>query len=255
MFIDTHAHIDAEAFDADREEVLSRAREAGVSAIVIAGAARTAEDMERTANAAQLADNLYTSCGVHPHEATYLDDELFAALEETSLRDRIVAIGESGLDYHYDHSPRETQRSAFERHIELAKRRQLPIICHIREAHSDALEILTAAGAIRGVIHCFTGGPDDAAAYLELGLYLSFSGIVTFGKNAAAIRAAAELTPPEKMLIETDAPYLAPVPMRGKRNEPAFIRHTAERLATVKGMQVAELAARTSANARELFDF
>ena len=253
MYIDTHAHIDASDFDEDRPEVISRAQAAGVEAIIIAGAARTVQDMERTVAAAEASDDLHASCGVHPHEARYLDDALLDAMAAISSEKSIVAIGESGLDYHYDHSPRSAQQASFERHLELAGERGLPIICHIRDAHADALDILRSAGKLSGVIHCFTGGPDDAEAYLELGLHLSFSGIVTFGKAAEPVRAAACLTPSDRLLIETDAPYLAPVPMRGKRNEPAFLVHTAALLARIRGESGSALGAQTTANARRLF--
>ena len=251
--IDTHAHIDAADFDDDRGEVLERAREAGVQAIIIAGAARTAEDMARTVETAALSPALFASCGVHPHEARYLDRDLMAALEAISEQADVIAIGESGLDYHYDHSPRGDQRAAFERHIELAERRGLPLICHIRDAHSEAQEILRSAPNVRGVIHCFTGGPADAEVYLELGYWISFSGIATFGQNADPIREAAKLTPVDRLLIETDAPYLAPVPLRGKRNEPAFIVHTATRLAEVRGESLEAIATATTDNAHTLF--
>jgi len=238
--------------------VQQRAKDAGVEAIIIAGAARTAADMERTVALAERTGNgssptLFASCGVHPHEAKHFDAALEAALEKTSLRPSVVAIGESGLDYHYDHSPRDAQKRVFERHLALSATRDLPIICHIRDAHDDAIAILTASNVRRGVIHCFTGGPDDAERYLELGFHLSFSGIITFGKNAEPIREAAKLAPLDRILIETDAPFLAPVPERGKRNEPAFIVHTAARLAKIRSEPIASVAAQTTANAQDLF--
>ncbi len=265
MWIDTHAHIDAEAFDGDRDEVLSRARAAGVEVIIVAGAARSAEDIRRTTNAADPANNIFASCGVHPHEAKYLDDELMAELMRASTAAGIVAIGESGLDYHYDHSPRDQQRQAFAKHLDLAGDRELPIICHIRNgsepdtaasAHADAAELLAAHPTTKGaggVIHCFTGGPDEARIYLEMGLYLSFSGILTFGASAEPIREAAKLAPADRILVETDAPFLAPKPMRGKRNEPAFVVHTGAAIAALRGVSVEELAQSTSENAKRLF--
>lgn len=259
MLIDTHAHIDAADFDGDRDAVLSRARDAGVGAIIVAGAARSVEDLERTADCADMEIDgveLYATAGVHPHEARHFTGEHAAAIAELAGRPRIVAVGETGLDYHYNHSPPEIQRQVFARQIEIAREVGLPVVCHIRDAHDEAREILDASGAaeVGAVIHCFTGDPDDAAAYVERGFYISLSGIVTFGASAEPIREAVRRIPADRILVETDSPYLAPVPMRGKRNEPAFVAHTAARIAQLRGITEAELAELTTANARAAFD-
>ena len=259
MLIDTHAHIDAPDFDDDREAVLARAKAAGVSAIVVAGAARTVSDLERTVECAATeiegGPQLWATAGVHPHEAKFYTDAHAAAIERLCARSEVVAVGECGLDYHYNHSPPEVQREVFAAHIALARRVGLPVVCHIRDAHDEAREILDAGGAeeVGGVIHCFTGDADDAAAYVERGFYISISGIVTFGSNAEPIREAVRQVPADRLLVETDSPYLAPVPRRGKRNEPAFVVHTAERIAQLRGITDAEVAALTSANAERLF--
>lgn len=253
-WIDTHCHLDTEAFNNDRADVLSRAKECGVDTLIISAAARTAADLRRTQAAADPAANIFASCGVHPHQAQYLDPPLQDELARVSQLPGIVAIGESGLDYHYDHSSRLDQKRAFTAQLELACERKLPIICHIRDAHKDAAEILSGTTRPGGVIHCFTGGPSEARTYLDLGFYLSFSGILTFGKNAQPIRDAASFAPLDRILLETDAPFLAPVPMRGKRNEPAFMVHTAAVLAKLRGLPERDLAEATSSNAIELFN-
>jgi TatD DNase family protein len=176
----------------------------------------------------------------------------WAVHERLARHPRVVAIGETGLDYYYDHSPREDQKAAFARFIELAHAAQKPIVCHIRDAHDDARAILVAGGVTDCVIHCFTGTPDDARAYAELGYYVSFSGIVTY-KTAQPLRDAVPLVPRERLLIETDCPYLAPIPRRGKRNEPAFLTHTAEVVARCSGMTFEELAETTAQNACRVF--
>jgi TatD DNase family protein len=180
--------------------------------------------------------------------------EWWATHERLARHPRVVAIGETGLDYYYDHSPRDTQRAAFARFLELAHAAAKPVVCHIRDAHEDARDILRAgrAAELGCVIHCFTGTPDDARAYAEMGCYISFSGIVTY-KTAQPLRDAVPLVPRDRLLIETDCPYLAPIPKRGKRNEPAFVVHTAEVVAREAGMNYEELAAVTTANARRVY--
>jgi TatD DNase family protein len=195
--------------------------------------------------------DVFATAGVHPHDAALVKESWWPALEELCRRPRVVAVGEAGLDYHYDHSPREVQRQVFRVQARLARQLGKPLVCHVRDAHADTLEIMAEA-QVPGVIHCFTGGPDDARAYARLGLCVSFSGIVTF-KTAEAIRAAVREVPLEQLLIETDCPYLAPVPLRGRRNEPAFLVHTAEVVARAAGVSTEELAAASSANASRLF--
>jgi TatD DNase family protein len=257
-FIDSHAHIDTSAFDADRDEVLARARAAGVETIIVIGATGDVADAARAVALAETHPDLYATVAIHPHDVAKMEPSWWEDLRALAERDAVVAIGETGLDYHYDHSPRDAQQRCFAGFIELAKQLDLPVVCHVRDAHDDARRILAehgaAEGRLRGVIHCFTGGPDDAEAYAAMGLYVSFSGIVTFkGKSADPIREAVRRVPRERLLIETDCPYLAPVPMRGKRNEPAYLVHTAEALAREVGVEVAELAELTAANTRAAF--
>jgi TatD DNase family protein len=258
MFIDSHAHIDTRPFDEDREEVIARAREAGVETIIVIGATGDVSDAERAVKLAESRDDFFATVAIHPHDVAKMEPSWWDALRELARRDKVVAIGETGLDYHYDHSPRDLQQRCFEQFIEMARELELPVVCHVRDAHDDARRILAEQGAgqgrVRGVIHCFTGGPDDAAAYAEMGLYVSFSGIVTFkGKSANPIREALRLVPRDLLLIETDCPYLAPVPMRGRRNEPAYLVHTAEAIAREIGMELSDLAALTVANTRAAF--
>lgn len=255
-FIDSHAHIDAGDFDADRDQVLARAHAAGVHEMVCVGAAGDLATAERTVALAERVPGLYATVGVHPHEAARMEPDWWPALARLAGRDAVVGIGETGLDYFYDSSPRDVQRACFRRFLELGRTLGLPVVCHVRDAHDDARAILREqdAGAIGGVIHCFTGTPEDAAAYVDMGLYVSFSGIVTFpGKRSDPVRAAVRVVPRDRLLIETDCPYLAPAPHRGKRNEPAFVVHTAEIVAREAGLALAELAELTTANTRRLF--
>jgi TatD DNase family protein len=256
--IDSHAHIDASDFDADREDVIARAHAAGVHEMICVGAAGDLATAERTVALAERVPGLYATVGVHPHEAARMQPDWWPALERLAGREVVVGIGETGLDYYYDSSPREVQRACFEQFLALGRALGLPVVCHVRDAHEDARAILRAgdpAGqGAGGVIHCFTGTPEDAAAYVEMGLYVSFSGVVTFpGKRSDPVREAVRAVPHDRLLIETDCPYLAPAPHRGKRNEPAFMVHTAEIVAREAGLSVDELAALTWANTRRLF--
>jgi TatD DNase family protein len=258
MFIDSHAHIDTRPFDGDRDEVIARARQAGVETIIVIGATGDVADAERAVALAESRTDLYATVGIHPHDVAKMEPSWWPALRQLAARDKVVAIGETGLDYHYDHSPRDVQKRCFGQFIEMARELDLPVVCHVRDAHDDARRILADHGAgdgrVRAVIHCFTGDPGDAEAYAAMGLYVSFSGIVTFkGKSADPIREALRLVPRELLLIETDCPYLAPVPMRGRRNEPAFLVHTAEAVANELGLELAELAALTAENTRAAF--
>jgi TatD DNase family protein len=254
QFIDSHAHLDGPDFDGDREDVLARARDAGVSPIIVVGAAGDLATAQRTVSLAEREADLYATVGVHPHDAAKLDDSWWPDLVDLARRDVVVAIGETGLDYYYDSSPRDVQRRRFRDFIALARELDKPVVCHIRDAHDDAKEILADTGAcdVGAVIHCFTGEPEDARDYAELGCYLSFSGIVTF-KQAESLRAAVREVPRDRLLVETDCPYLAPVPRRGKRNEPAFVLHTAETVAREAGLELAELSAITVANTQRFF--
>src|SRR3712207_442115 len=227
MFVDSHAHIDGEEFDADRVEVVERARAAGVRAILNVGTGDPhGGSFERAVAVAEEFEGVYAAAGVHPHDARLYDDAAEKRLLEV-LRSsgRVVALGEIGLDYHYDNSPREVQREVFARQLRLAREEGLPVVIHSREADDDTAEILRrelGGSGTRGVMHCFGGGPDLAGAALALGFYVSFAGNVTF-KKAEALREVAAVVPTGRMLVETDCPFLAPVPHRGRRNEPAHV--------------------------------
>jgi TatD DNase family protein len=252
--IDSHCHLDFDSFDVDRREVLARARAAGIVTFVCIGSGSDIGAARSSVALAAAEPDVFATVGIHPHDVAKMTEADWLELERLATAPRVVGIGETGLDYFYDHSPRDLQQAAFRRFIQLSHRANQPLVCHIRDAHADALAILQAEGipARGGVIHCFTGTPQDAADYLELGLYLSFSGIITF-KTADDIRAAAALTPNQRILVETDAPYLAPIPFRGKRNEPAFMVKTVEAVAACQNVDFAALAAATTRNARALF--
>jgi TatD DNase family protein len=254
--VDSHCHVAEPEFDADRDAVLARAAASGVSTLVCVGATGPAETNARAlALAGRRAPvEIVATVGVHPHHASTADDAAFALLEQLARAPGVVAIGETGLDFHYNFSPPAAQRAAFVRTVALAQAVGLPLVVHVREAHVEAAELLRAedARAVGGVIHCFTGGPEDARRYLDLGFHLSVAGIVTF-RNADALRAAVRAIPGDRLLVETDAPYLAPVPHRGRRNEPAHVRRVAEAVAAVRGESLAAVAEATSANARRLF--
>lgn len=251
---DSHAHVDGPEFDEDRDAVLARARAAGVRRMVVIGAVGDPGSAERSVALAERDPDVWATVATHPHDVEKMTDDWWAVHERLAPHPRVVAIGETGLDYYYDHSPRETQKTAFARFIELAHRVQKPIVCHIRDAHDDARAILREGNAMaRGVIiHCFTGTPDDARLYAGMGAYVSFSGIVTY-KTAQPIRDAVACVPRDRLLLETDCPYLAPIPKRGKRNEPGFMVHTAEVVAGCAGMDLADLAAQTVANTCRVF--
>lgn len=255
---DSHAHVDGSEFDADRDAVLARALAAGVRRLVCIGSGRDVATAERavalaTAHAAGPVE-IWASIGIHPHDVVHMTDATWARMAELARAPRVVAVGETGLDYHYDLSPRQTQKDAFARFIDLARAANQPVCCHIRDAHEDARAILRAgrAAELGCVIHCFTGTPADAEAYVDMGIDISFSGIVTF-KAADELRQAALRVPLERLLVETDCPYLAPLPLRGKRNEPAYLRHTVEFLAGLLGRPAAELARISGANAARLY--
>lgn len=251
---DTHAHVLDERFDPDREEVLARARAAGVERMVVVGDA--ADDPDAAFRFAGARDGVYAAAGLHPHDASQWTQAMGAQLLRCLEHPKAVALGEIGLDYHYDFSPRDAQRAAFERQLDLAWAARLPVILHVREAHGDVTAMLAArsrAGNLpSGVMHCFSGSWESARQYLNMGLYISFSGSVTF-KNASKLLEVARNVPAERLLVETDCPYLAPSPMRGQRNEPAFVAHTARRIAELRGVPEEELAQHTANNAMRLF--
>ncbi|MEO8902421.1 MAG: TatD family hydrolase [Polyangiaceae bacterium] len=249
-WFDTHCHLDHEHNPEGADAALERARQAGVQAFLCVGVGGLAQAQQALALAEQHAD-VFASAGVHPHDAER-DGEL--DFEAFWPHPRVLAVGEVGLDYHYDHSPREKQAEVFRRFIALARRVQKPLIIHTRSAAEDTLQILESEGArdAGGVIHCFSEDRAFAARALDLGFYLSFSGIVTF-KTARAIQEVAAWAPADRVLVETDSPSLAPVPLRGKRCEPAFVVHTGKYVAQLRGVEEAHLAALTTENARRCF--
>ncbi len=249
-WFDTHCHLDHEHNPEGADAALERARQAGVQAFLCVGVGGLSQAEQALALAERHAD-VFASAGVHPHDAER-DGEL--DFEPFWSHPRLLAVGEVGLDYHYDHSPREKQAQVFRRFIALARRVQKPLIIHTRSAAEDTLQILESEGArdAGGVIHCFSEDRAFATRALDLGFYLSFSGIVTF-KTARAIQDVAAWAPADRVLVETDSPYLAPVPLRGKRCEPAFVVHTGKYVAQLRGMEEAHLAALTTENARRCF--
>ncbi len=252
--IDSHCHLDFEEYGTDRSETLARARAAGLVTMICIGSGRDLKSARSAVALAAEEPDVFATVGIHPHDVAHMVETDWQELETLARAPRVVAIGETGLDFHYDHSPRDQQREAFRRFVRLCHQSEQPVVCHIREAHEEARAILKEEGvpARGGVIHCFTGGPADAVAYVEMGLHLSFSGILTF-KNAGEIRAAAEIAPLDRILVETDAPFLAPLPHRGKRNEPAYIVHTVEQLAQLRKLPIDQVAEATTANTRALF--
>jgi TatD DNase family protein len=250
MLIDSHCHLDFADFGAERDEVMARARRAGVGGMLTI-CTKVTEFPEVRALAEANAD-VWCSVGIHPHEAAHQPETTTAALVEMAAHPRVVGIGETGLDFHYDHSPRERQAAVFRAHAAAARESRLPLIVHTRNADTETAVILAEEAPPAGVIHCFSSGLELAEKAVELGFHISLSGIVTF-KNAEDIRAAARMVPLDRLLVETDAPYLAPVPLRGKTNEPAFVVHTAACVAALKGVSVEELGRVTSANFFRLF--
>ncbi|MEK7407077.1 MAG: TatD family hydrolase [Acidobacteriota bacterium] len=249
--VDSHCHLDDRQFDADREAVIERALAAGVELMLAIGSGDGPPDLEAAIRLAEAHAPVYATVGVHPHDASKATPETYRRLEEMLAHPKVTAVGEIGLDYHYDFSPREVQREVFIRQLRLAREAAKPVIIHTREAWEDTLRLLGEHAPRAGIMHCFSGGPEEARECLELGLHLSFAGVVTFPK-ALRVQAAARATPLERLLAETDAPYLAPVPVRGKRNEPAFVVHTARKLAELRGETFEQVAAATTANFRRL---
>lgn len=270
--IDTHCHLEMAAFDADREAVIARARDAGLDAVITVGS-----DLEGSVRCMELSarhDLVYAAVGLHPHDAKDFTESTCAILRgwiqgdtppssptvvagaaasfRSTVSAKIVAIGETGLDYHYNLSPREIQRSAFTAQLALAKETDLPAIIHSRDAKEDTLSLLAESGIRRGVMHCFSGDREMAERAVRMGLHISFAGPITF-KNAGSLRDIAKIVPDDFLLVETDAPYLTPVPLRGKRNEPAHIVHIAEALAMLRGVSAEDIDRITTLNARRLF--
>jgi TatD DNase family protein len=248
LLIDAHCHLGDAAFDPDRDAVLERARAGGVTHVVVIGA--TLAESDRAVTLARARPGLSATAGVHPHEARGWSPEAAARLKDLLALPEVVALGETGLDYHYDHSPRDDQRRAFAAQLDLAAAAGKPVVVHAREADDDLAAMLSGCAATV-VLHSFTGGAKLFEAGMKIGGYFSFSGMITFKNWNPTVPPTA--CPPDRLLVETDAPYLAPVPHRGKRNEPAFVRHVAEALARARGETLETIAQRTTGNARRIF--
>ena len=261
-FIDTHCHLEMDEFNPDRDKVIERAKNAGIETMITIGS-----DLKGNKGALELSeryDSIYATVGFHPHDAKDFTDEIFEKIREWATPphppldeggqrgSKVVAIGEIGLDYHYDNSPREVQRDVFKRQLLLAKETNLPVVIHSREAKKDTLEIVKESGTDKGVFHCFSGDMDMAEKVMAMGFYISIAGPVTF-KNAKKLVEIAKSIPDDYLLIETDAPYLTPEPFRGKRNEPSYLVHTARTIAELRGISTEDLARITTLNAKRLF--
>jgi len=261
VFVDSHAHLDGEQFQADREQVIARALEAGVETMVAIGNGDGPGSMDCGIKLAEQYEFIYATVGIHPHEARLATDAAFGELEQLAKRPKVIAWGEIGLDYFYDHSPREMQQQVFVKQMELARAAKLPIVIHCRpsdgsdDAWQDCLALISghwAGSGLGGVLHCFTGTWAHAKRALDQGFMISFAGNITFPK-AQQIRDAAKEVPLDRMLIETDCPYLAPVPYRGRRNEPAFVRETARQLGELRGLSTEEMGVQTAKNFYRFF--
>ena len=253
MLVDSHCHLDFPDFDADRDEVISRAQAAGIERMVTIST--RVNQLDRLLAIAEANENIYCSVGTHPHNAAEEPDITTEQLVDLTRHPKVVAIGEAGVDYHYDNSPREAQTIGFRRHIAAARETGLPLVIHARDADDDIAAILreeTDKGAFPAILHCFSSGKGLAMTGVELGLYVSFSGIITF-KKSDVLRSIAEEIPTDRILVETDAPFLAPTPHRGNRNEPAYVADTARVLGEVRGVTAEAIAAQTTENFFRLF--
>ena len=252
MLIDSHVHLDDERFDGDRDILIKSLKSNGIELVINIGA-----DMKSSIDSIELAkryDNIYAAIGVHPHSASEMTENTLDELRDMAKEDKVIAIGEIGLDYYYDNSPRDIQRKWFREQLELAKELDLPVIIHSRDATKETYDIIKEAqdGTLRGVLHCFSGSVEVAMEYIKLGFYISIGGTVTF-KNSRVVREVAEAVPLDKFLVETDCPYLTPEPYRGKRNEPMFVKYAAEKIAEIRGISFEELSKATNKNTKELF--
>jgi len=256
MFIDSHAHIDGKEFDADREEVIQRAQAAGVSLILNVGTGDPHSGaLERAVELGRRHDSIFTAIGTHPHDARLYDDAAEQKIKNLINNEHVIAWGEIGLDFHYDNSPRDVQIEVFKRQLQAARECDLPVVIHTREAEAETIEILQSeydSAPRRGVFHCFSGSLELARRAIQIGFMISFSGIVTF-KKAEDLREVAKQVPLDRLLIETDCPYLTPIPYRGKRNEPAYVVEVARTLAGLHGAELEELPRITSENFNRFF--
>lgn len=253
MLLDSHAHLDDKRFDRDRDKLIRELKGNDVSLVINPGA-----DVASSVRAVSLAekyDNIYAAVGVHPHDAKTMDEDTIEILRNLAKKDKVIAIGEIGLDYYYDNSPRDIQKKWFREQIKLAKKLKLPIIVHDRDAHKDTFDIIKEEKDenLTGVLHCYASSADMAKEYIKLGFYISFAGPITF-KNAKTPKEVAKAIPLERILIETDSPYLTPEPHRGKRNDPVYVRYIAGIIAELKGITFEEVANATTKNAKELFN-
>ncbi|MDV3426854.1 MAG: TatD family hydrolase [Bacillota bacterium] len=252
MIFDSHAHYDDEEFDNDRDEIINSLKENNVSVVLNCGA--SLEGSYKTLELTEKYDFFYGAVGIHPEFANIINEEVIDKLREMAKFNKIRAIGEIGLDYYYEENPaREIQKKAFIRQMELAEEVKLPVILHIRDAYTDALEIMKSFKNVKGVVHCFSGSPEIARECLKLGYYIGFTGVVTF-KNAKKIVDTASIVPFDRILVETDCPYMAPVPFRGKRNYSPYIKYIIERLSDIKGVNTREMEEYTTNNAKNLLN-
>ncbi len=261
MFVDSHSHLDGKQFDSDREHVITRAREAGVTTMVAIGNGDGPPELDAGIKLAEQYPFIYATIGIHPHEARLASDHAYSEMEKLANHPKVIAWGEIGLDYYYDHSPRDTQQQVFIRQMELAAAAKKPIVIHCRpsdnsdNAWDDCLQLINeqwAPKGIGGILHCFTGNWPQAKRALDMGFMISFAGNITFPK-AQQIRDAALEVPMDRMFIETDCPYLAPIPHRGKRNEPAFVKETARTIGELRGLSMEEVGEQTSRNFYNFF--
>lgn len=261
MFVDSHAHLEGERYDSDRDQVIARARESGVETILAIGIGTGPGSLDCAIHLAARHDFIYATVGIHPHEAKLANDAAFAELEQLATRPKVIAWGEIGLDYYYDHSPRDVQGNVFLKQLQLARTAKLPVIIHCRpsegseNAWEDCLDLLQnnwSSSGMGGILHCFTGTLIHAKRALDMGFMISFAGNITFPK-AQQIRDAAKEIPLDRILIETDSPFLAPIPHRGKRNEPAFVREVATQLGSLHNLSTDEIGRRTARNFYRFF--
>lgn len=249
-FLDSHAHLDDAQFDPDRGAVIERARAAGLKYLLTVGGGSGPDELDAGIPIAEQHEWIYTSAGIHPHEAARAEERHFEALQRAAVQPKVLAIGEIGLDYFYDHSPRETQRRVLIRQLDIARAVKRPVIIHCRDAWADLGAIVAEhwqSSGLAGILHCFTGTGADARRFLDWGFLVSFAGNLTF-KKAEGLRDAARAIPLDRLLIETDSPYLAPVPHRGKRNEPAFVVEVARALAALRNLSPEEMGAQAAEN-------
>lgn len=252
MFVDSHCHLDDKRFADDLDAVLERAAAAGVTRILTIGTGDGPPEIDRAIRIGERYPQVFASVGVHPHDAAKVTAQTYDDLRALAKHEKVIAFGEIGLDYHYDFSPREVQREVFIEQLKIAREVQRPITIHTREAWDDTMSMLREYWAGTGIMHCFTGDPAQAREALDLGFHLAFGGVLTF-RTAENVRESARITPDDRLLIETDAPYLAPIPYRGKRNEPAMMVETARKLAEVRETTVDAIGALTTANFDRLF--